>query len=103
MVQTSKKNRVLTSLADLLRQNRAQIIEANLQDTCRLSRNGRSNERPVKSGRKIDGMIRSLTQVASERSRRENLYPTRVKMVCKLKTVPYRSEPSSSSTSRAPT
>ena len=32
MVQTSKKNRVLTSLADLLRQNRAQIIEANLQD-----------------------------------------------------------------------
>ena len=66
MVQTSKKNRVLTSLADLLRQNRAQIIEANLQDMVDYPEMDEAMKDRLKvDEKKIDGMIRSLTQVAS--------------------------------------
>ena len=66
MVQTSKKNRVLTSLADLLRQNRAQIIEANLQDMADYPEMDEAMKDRLKvDEKKIDEMIRSLTQVAS--------------------------------------
>jgi glutamate-5-semialdehyde dehydrogenase len=66
MVQTSKKNRVLTSLADLLRQNRAQIIEANLQDMVDYPEMDEAMKDRLKvDEKKIDEMIRSLTQVAS--------------------------------------
>jgi glutamate-5-semialdehyde dehydrogenase len=66
MVQTSKKNKVLTSLADLLRQNRAQIIEANLQDMADYPEMDEAMKDRLKvDEKKIDEMIRSLTQVAS--------------------------------------
>ncbi len=66
MLQTSKKNRVLTSLADLLRQNRAQIIEANLRDMADYPEMDEAMKDRLKvDEKKIDGMIRSLTQVAS--------------------------------------
>jgi len=65
MLQTSKKNSVLASLADLLRQNRTQIIEANHRDMTEYPDMDESMKDRLKvDEKKIEGMIRSLMQVA---------------------------------------
>lgn len=65
MLQTSKKNGVLNALTDLLRQNRAQIIEANCRDMeSHPDMDESMKDRLKVDEKKIEGMIRSLKQVS---------------------------------------